>query len=196
MKLELKPCPFCWKAMLLRGALWPSEGDRDAIIHAVPTDCPLPQFSNDTFDGSIVEVWNRRAINSAMPPDVARLVDAAIRSADYISERLVAGKRPTISDTEDLRNHVRKLATALRLSAASLTGGWRPMESAPKDGTEFQAWTNAWEPRCRFNPETGAFEIWGRVDYDMDGWDTYPHLIPTHWQHLPASPTVEAGHVE
>lgn len=57
---ELLPCPFCGKAMMLRGALWPSEGDRDAVIHAEPTDCPLYDFSNDTFDESIVEVWNRR----------------------------------------------------------------------------------------------------------------------------------------
>lgn len=58
---ELLPCPFCQKGMMLRAALWPSEGDRDAIIHAAPTDCPLGDFSNDTFDRSIVEVWNRRA---------------------------------------------------------------------------------------------------------------------------------------
>lgn len=41
---------------------------------------------------------------------------------------------------------------------------WRPIESAPKDGTE----------------------LWGRVDYDHDDWDTYAHLAPTHW--MPPGP--------
>lgn len=67
----LLPCPFCGKAMMLRGALWPSEGDRDAVIHAEPTDCPLYDFSNDTADESIIEVWNRRAAVSQEPAPVA-----------------------------------------------------------------------------------------------------------------------------
>lgn len=66
--LPLSPCPFCGKAMMLRGALWPAEGDRDAVIHAEPTDCPLYDFANDTFDGSIVEVWNRRAPSPSPAP--------------------------------------------------------------------------------------------------------------------------------
>lgn len=73
---------------------------------------------------------------------------------------------------------------------AAISGAWLPIESAPKDGTEFQAWLNGdwWEPRCRFNPASEAFEIWGRVDYDRDDWDTYGHLTATHWMPLPAAP--------
>lgn len=71
---------------------------------------------------------------------------------------------------------------------------WRPIETAPKDGTNFQAWCTHstggfWEPKARFNPDTGAFEMWGRVDYDMEGWETYPHSAPTHWQPLPEPPS-------
>lgn len=33
MTEELKPCPFCGGKMQLRQALWPSDGDTDAIIH-------------------------------------------------------------------------------------------------------------------------------------------------------------------
>ena len=72
---------------------------------------------------------------------------------------------------------------------------WQPIETAPKDGTEFQAWVvlkdrtagGFWEPKCRFN-EHGAFEIFGRVDYDEDGWDCFLHLEPTHWMPLPEPP--------
>jgi hypothetical protein len=75
---------------------------------------------------------------------------------------------------------------------------WQPIASAPRDGTEFQAWTvclnparpclGVWEPRCRFNPDTGAFEVWGRVDYDQDGWDADIGWEPTHCMPFPAAP--------
>ncbi|OPE72569.1 hypothetical protein BEU27_30265, partial [Bacillus anthracis] len=42
----------------LRSALWPSEGDADAIIHADPTDCPMLGFSDGSADGSIIEKWD------------------------------------------------------------------------------------------------------------------------------------------
>ena len=58
MASELKPCPFCRKPMMLREALWPSEGDTDAIIHADKTDCPMFGFGDGSADGSIVEKWN------------------------------------------------------------------------------------------------------------------------------------------
>jgi len=67
---------------------------------------------------------------------------------------------------------------------------WQPIETAPRGGAEFQGWiaVGYWEPRCRFNPDSEAFEIWGRVDYDMDGWDTYAYLRPTHWMPHPPPP--------
>jgi len=65
MASELKPCPFCGKAMMLRGALWPSEGDTDAVIHAEPTECPMYDFCDGTADGSIVERWNTRPAPAA-----------------------------------------------------------------------------------------------------------------------------------
>lgn len=80
---------------------------------------------------------------------------------------------------------------------AARTAVWLPIESAPKDGTEFQAWLNGdwWEPRCRFNPASEAFEIWGRVDYDRDDWDTCGHLTATHWMPKPTAPGAPASPV-
>jgi hypothetical protein len=60
----LLPCPFCGGRMQRRDALWPSEGDTDAIIHAEPTDCPIEgAFSIGTADDcvSVAAAWNRRA---------------------------------------------------------------------------------------------------------------------------------------
>jgi hypothetical protein len=69
---------------------------------------------------------------------------------------------------------------------------WQPIETAPKDGAEFQAWVDyrgrgIWEPRCRYD-DNGAFQIWQRVDYDCEGWDTDSYAFPTHWMPLPEPP--------
>lgn len=68
---------------------------------------------------------------------------------------------------------------------------WMPIDTAPKDGKPFQAWIDkyGWKPNCRYNPDSEAFELWGRVDYDQDGWDVYPHMVPTHWMPIPSRPT-------
>lgn len=73
---ELLPCPFCGGTVQPRDALWPSEGDSDAVIHAEPTDCPMVQFSNDTADKSVYARWNVRAALAAIGSGAGR--DAAI----------------------------------------------------------------------------------------------------------------------
>lgn len=87
---------------------------------------------------------------------------------------------------------------------ATADDGWQPIETAPKDGTEFQSWCirpegpdekGWWEPKARVNLDSGAFELWGRTDYDQDGWDTYIHVRLTHWRPLPAPPSSEPPHV-
>ena len=64
---------------------------------------------------------------------------------------------------------------------------WKPIEGAPTDGTEFVCWFSRdsthgdWEPKCRFD-EHGALQVYGRVDYDQDGWEVYSgDWNPTHF---------------
>ena len=105
-----------------------------------------------------------------------------------------------VSMTEWLRTMEPRIqrdrATLDRLLAerASLNGSgeWQPIETAPRDGTEFQAWVvhmghGYWDWQCRYN-EHGAFESFGRIDYDMDGWEVSPGT-PTHWMPNPSAPT-------
>ena len=76
-----------------------------------------------------------------------------------------------------------------------MTGWNNDMDAAPRQGEEFQAWVaykegdGFWAPRARYNPDTEAFEMWGRVDYDEDGWDVYSACAPTHWAPQPTPPT-------
>lgn len=66
---------------------------------------------------------------------------------------------------------------------------WRPIATAPRDGTPFIAWTteNGLELEARFNPEHGHFETYGRVDYDQDDWSEDPGCA-THWLPYPEKP--------
>lgn len=60
---NLLPCPFCGGEVQFRKALWPSDGDFDAIIHRDSSPhCGVMYFSNATADGQIIDVWNRRAV--------------------------------------------------------------------------------------------------------------------------------------
>lgn len=69
-------------------------------------------------------------------------------------------------------------------------GGWQDISTAPRNGEEFQAWwKGTWQPRARFDPEYGSFQLWGRTDYDTEGWETFE--IDGYWQPQPAAPTGE-----
>ena len=102
---ELKPCPFCGGPMQLRFALWPSEGDRDAVIHNVPggTSCPIEgAFSIDTFDNgvSVAEAWNRRAPDKPSEA-VAWVVDGRLRDGTPIMYL------PFLTSREDMERYQR-----------------------------------------------------------------------------------------
>jgi hypothetical protein len=87
---DLLNCPFCGGEMQLRYALWPSEGDRDAVIHNVPggTSCPIEgAFSIDTFDNgvSVAEAWNRRPLLDELDASKARI--AEVRPLEWDGEQ-------------------------------------------------------------------------------------------------------------
>lgn len=68
---------------------------------------------------------------------------------------------------------------------------WKPISTAPRDGSEFQAWwKDSWQPRARFDPEYGSFQLWGRTDYDTEGWEVFE--IDGFWMPQPLSPFAAA----
>lgn len=72
----------------------------------------------------------------------------------------------------------RKMAEAGRQSIAC-TNGWRPIETAPKDGREILAWNHGVICICRLD-EDGH---WVRADGLIA-------MKITHWQPLPAPPDI------
>lgn len=72
--------------------------------------------------------------------------------------------------------------------------GWRPIETAPRDGTLIDVWCPGigrvadvqWEPFV--NDFARAVTIEGEP-----GWTHYPNAPPTHWQPLPTPPADGGG---
>ncbi len=66
---------------------------------------------------------------------------------------------------------------------------WKKINTAPV-GIPFMAWIRGrgLELECRINQQTGRFEIRGSVGFEADDWDTYDHMVPTHWMPYPSEP--------
>lgn len=95
-----------------RDALWPSEGDTDGIIHARPTDCPMPEFSVHIADNgvSVAEAWNKRA---ARPSVSDEMVEAA----------LAAWFRGSQSETDQGLHRGMRCAVEAALAQSALSSG-------------------------------------------------------------------------
>lgn len=74
---QLAPCPFCGGKMMFRGALWPSEGDTEGVIHASPVECGFYEFNIGASDESTIEAWNRRAASPPAGAEVVAYIDNA-----------------------------------------------------------------------------------------------------------------------
>lgn len=123
---ELKPCPFCKQAMMFRKALWPSDGNIDAIIHAEHGDCGMLEFSNNTTDESIIEVWNTRTpANESPAPQATKksyikllrtIVEIDARYADQIRDLLnVPAPQPPVEWLREALEIISGLAVNLRV---------------------------------------------------------------------------------
>lgn len=129
------------------------------------------------------------AIEAAPSPRAHALEEAA-----KVVERRI---RISPSNTKAFRAYqdaCRHILGDLRaLSSQPVADGWLPIESAPKDGTEFIGWDGKWPFRCSAGKK---YELYPHMDGGptyRDVWDGhyYDSLTiehPTHWRPLPASP--------
>ncbi|MEN5276290.1 hypothetical protein ABE527_04985 [Brucella sp. TWI432] len=107
-------------------------------------------------------------------PRAQALEEAAQVAEDYVQYDVADAIR--LLSSQPVTDHV---ADAGKMVA----DGWFPIETAPKDGTQFLA----------YNIANGYYNCWWHKnhhgeEYWMDEADTEPN--PTHWRPLPASPGV------
>lgn len=58
---ELLECPRCGGPAQFRKALWPSDGNTDAVLHRVGEGCPLDHYSIGSTDEGVIADWNALA---------------------------------------------------------------------------------------------------------------------------------------
>lgn len=108
------------------------------------------------------------------PAEIKALAD---RCADYANPHEEVG-------VAYMRAALAEAATALR---SFVDGGWRPIETAPKDETEIVG----------HDQKTGTSHVtwadrWGDwYDRDSHYYSEAPPFQPTHWMPLPTPPAVE-----
>lgn len=90
-------------------------------------------------------------------------------------------------------------ATAIRAHKSQpVSDGWLPIETAPKDGTDFIGWDGKWPFRCSAGKK---YELYPHMDGGptyRDVWDGHYHDSltiehPTHWRPIPPLPQTGGG---
>lgn len=188
----LKACPFCGRADTPYIYQTPVAEYKGIECETDRGGCGASLIAEG--EHAVIAAWNRRA--SIEKPAA---VDGGGFS-EWSTSGLAGQRRMQAREQLDPEFSQFMEAVAARLSAlAPAPGRWQDIATAPKDGTEFQAWVTSetprgnkqawWEPKARINPGSEAIELWGRVDYDQDGWEMYSHVTVTHWMPLPEAPT-------
>lgn len=125
---ELRSCPFCGGAVQHRHALFVSDGNTDAIIHAAPAVCGLLDFDIGTadFGVSVAAAWNRRAQAVPAVPQGWKMVPV-----EPTPEMVEAGWLAYLNGTDDNRGD---FATGYRAMLAAVHAAQSDERST------FEAW--------------------------------------------------------
>lgn len=165
-------------------------------------------------------VLTEDSVKLLLPGDVLRCINPHTRAhklgAEYVFEERTHNAP---GEGNDIRIQGSRLSTWSGIFAfvsrpsleppASDVAGWRPIETAPKDGTWIQAWrtppgfmTGMWEPLVyvRWEDEEGAW-VWPdetyqvfteygieRANLKIAEFSNFADKTFTHWQPLPAPP--------
>lgn len=96
------------------------------------------------------------------------------------------------AEPRDFRHALAHAAlAALEENGLVLSEGWRPIETAPKDGTNLIVFTGivqlaAWRKDDNMTEEPAQW-LADAIDWNSRGWASQK-LKPTHWRELPAPP--------
>lgn len=151
--------------------------------------------------GGIPDETIRLALQAALS---AQVQDVAALLREALEAIVSGGNKPELSIHDQQRNRYSKWAVDIARAALSAqvqdVTGWQPIETAPRDGTQFLALlSNGWYELLR-SPKIGAGDYcwWsglGRLSIpivethpkNMD-WEKSRTILATHWMPLPAAP--------
>jgi hypothetical protein len=109
---ELLPCPFCGGDVMPRHALFPSDGDTDAIIHVGESECGMVAFDIWTADQgvSVALAWNTRP---QAPASGASDLEGRLRAYGFIKDG-ISFKHPMAIEAADALASARAEIAGLR----------------------------------------------------------------------------------
>lgn len=119
------------------------------------------------------------------------LEEAARECLDLIE---VIGALPLSSVNAALRDAANRIRALARGNAGAVPEGWRPIDSAPKDGSWVLSAGGGAEfgMPVKWNIRVGAWECDACM---LEDWDNQAegYSRPTHWMPLPAAPVANGG---
>jgi len=142
--------------------------------------------------------FTRRASSMLEATDTraAALEEAILKHLKWF-ERFICDQDELNSSTpRKVAQNAKDAAEELRSTIRALSGsgdGWLPIETAPKDGTEFIGWDGKWAFRCSAGKKYVLYPHMDGGPTYCDVWDGhyYDSLTiehPTHWRPLPSAP--------
>lgn len=164
----LLPCPFCGgEAAFGVHEAYSTDSSFDCVRC---TECTALTFDHDA------DAWNRRSDLSAAQPQ-----GWGVREIQRYTLYRRDGELGPCPDGEWVRFADLALPNG-PCDCGAQAGGWRPIESAPKDGTELLGWGNF--------VEGGHFFLRTMTWCSLGKWTTRDGsaFIPRNWQPLPSAP--------
>ena len=172
------------------------EGEREAVailkgIGKITGD----GWKDTTIKGEIVYVWNAEKPSPYAPGQYPRIGNEgwSASTSQYDFTPATADDVPAI-------------LSLLRPAAPDAGGGWMPIETAPKDGTEILVAPHMTVVAWDFGAEQWVVGIipLNRDRTIADDWTVQPAMMfeqylsnwgvePTHWMPLPAPPALQPG---
>ena len=138
------------------------------LVERLRRECP-PHYPDTTI--SVQRVGDLRVMLDRIEALTAER-DGARRALD-IANRIVAQREARIEALGEARD--KALATYNGCAAIAAADQWRPIETAPKDGTHILLGRKG-EPVCE-----GFYDDWSDGQWACD-------FIPTHWRPMPKAP--------